>query len=231
MRASFTDATWVSQYPTNAADISGGAFDSCFFDNCRLDSFPAAKNRIRGTVFRNCRQRSSSVAGAVIEDVLVDGLKNMSDMPLFLEDSVFRHVTLRGRISQFKINPSAEVAGGPASEALAIAGHRAFYEDVDWALDITEAEFTFGPDLQFVPGSLIRFDPATQARVRRSSFEGVDCDALPWKGSDLEIGLEWFLEDGPYDEAVLVAPRKAKSFKRDLAAIEMLRERGLAEPA
>jgi hypothetical protein len=44
----------------------------------------------------------------------------------------------------------------------------------------------------------------------------------------MDIALDWFLEDGPYDSAVLVAGRKSKAFRKDLAALAMLRREGLA---
>ncbi|MCM2316160.1 MAG: hypothetical protein NDJ92_13520 [Thermoanaerobaculia bacterium] len=232
MRSVQRDQTYFMQHQVAAAELSRRRFESCHFDNCTLRASPGQTISIRDLELVDCSQRSSALAGAVLDEVVVDGLRNLSDMPLFLEGVVFRHVTLRGRIAQFKINPAEALVSWDSPEAKqALAGQRRFYAGIDWALDIREASFTFGPDLQFVPGRLVRFDPSTQALVHRAAFAGVDPSSLPWEKSALEIGIQWFLEDGPYEECVIVAPKKSKAFKRDLAAIEMLRARGLADLA
>jgi hypothetical protein len=232
MRSIHSGQTFFMERRVGAAEISRRRFESCYFDNCSLRPSAGEQLTIREVEFVGCSQRASSVAGAVLDEVVVDGLRNAGDMPLFLQGVRFRHVTLRGRISQFKINPTEVLVDWSSPEAKqAFLEQQKFYAAVDWALDIREASFTFGPDLHFVPGGLVRFDPSTQALIRRSSFLGVDLASLPWEKSALEIGVQWFLEDSPYEEAVIVAPKKAKSSKPDLAAIQMLRDLGLAEPS
>jgi hypothetical protein len=108
--------------------------------------------------------------------------------------------------------------------------NRSFYSEVDWALDISSAEFTFGPDLHYVPGHLVRRDPSTQALVWRQRLAEQPVASLPWGNSSLRVAVEWFLEAECYDSAVLVAATKTKGFADDLAAIAMLRKRGLADP-
>lgn len=51
---------------------------------------------------------------------------------------------------------------------------------------------------------------------------------LAWGDSAMPVALRWFVEDGPYEDVVLAAPRAAKYFRRDLAALDMLRRGGLA---
>jgi hypothetical protein len=109
------------------------------------------------------------------------------------------------------------------------AANRAFYASTDWALDISEAHFTSGPDLHFVPGELVRRDPSTQALVSRRALDGISLASLPWEGSSLRLATEWFLAHSPYEDVVLAAAKGTSYFQCDLAALGMLREKGIAE--
>ena len=223
----------LSHFGDPALSLADLSFDRVLFDNCALlrPSHPSRRSYLRRISVRGCQQRACLIAGAAIEDTVVHNLSRLGDMPLFLSGVVFRHVVLSGRISLFKLNLAPTLQPDPRERMLWLTANRTYYSETDWALDISRAEFTFGPDLHFVPGSLIRRDAATQALVRRSAVAGVNLSGLPWGESALEIALSWFIQDGPYEDVVLVAPKGSKSHERDLAAITMLRERGLAEPA
>ncbi|MGA7991866.1 MAG: hypothetical protein WCC53_10575 [Thermoanaerobaculia bacterium] len=160
--------------------------------------------------------------------MLVDGLGREGRIPLFLAGVVFRHVTLKGRVTSFKLQASPSFNDSRAQVALWQAANRAFYASTDWALDISEAHFTSAPDLHFVPGALVRRDPVSQALVPRRALAGIALTSLPWGGSALRVALEWFLADSLYEDVVLVAARGSSHFQRDLAALAMLRERGIA---
>ncbi len=215
--------------PQHIADLS---FHKCFFDNCSLAQPPDPERRsvIRNVSLVQCKQRASLLAGAVLDNVLVDGLGREGRIPLFLAGVVFRHVTLKGRLTFFKVQASPSVNHSSEQVALWQAANRAFYAHTDWALDISEARFTSGPDLHFIPGALVRIDPASQALVSRRALSGISLPGLPWAGSALRVALEWFLADSPYEDVVLVAAKGTTYFQRDLAAINMLREKGIAEP-
>jgi hypothetical protein len=221
----------VRTFPKVPLRITGRAFRDCVFDNCGLGMPPTveARSYIGRCSLAGCKQRACMIAGAVLDDIRVDGLSRLGNVPLFLAGVAFRHVELRGAIGLFKVTSAPQVVPTPADEATWIAANERFYSTVDWALDISGAQFTFGPDLQYVPGHLIRRDAETQVLVRRRVVENVAWRDLPWGRSALGLALQWFLEKGPYDSAVLVAGRKTTSFRRDMTALEMLRKEGLAE--
>jgi hypothetical protein len=104
----------------------------------------------------------------------------------------------------------------------------AYYAQVDWALDITEAEFEEG-EIQGVPAALVRRDPATQVVVKRSrALQG------GWRQLDLErthwaTAIEFLLERGDQD-VVLVAPKRHHNFPALRDGLQALRDRGVAEP-
>jgi len=226
------DAATISHaaFPKEPIRFSGGEYRACCFDNCSLAAAgPAgAYSYIGQCVLIRSRQLACGLSGVVLDEVLVDGLARLGRMPLFLSAVVFRHVTLRGRISMFKLNPTPQPLPTPGQRESWIGAHLEFYRNVDWALDISRADFTFGPDLHYVPGQLIRRDEETQALVERDALQNALWQSLPWGGSALRVAVDWFLQDGPYQSTVLVAGRKTKSFRQDLDALEMLRREGLA---
>jgi len=210
--------------------MSGLELDDCLFDNCQVSCSWRLQRRflIQNVTFLNCGHIGSGMDAAVLEDVIVDGWRNEGRIPLFAWACVFKHVSLRGRITAIKLTD------GPAPSWVSrrpddwSAANRAYYAQVDWALDIREAKFTSAPELHFIPGSLIRRDPETQALVTREQAVQALSAGLPWGESGMEIALRWFVDDGPYDDVVLVAARAAKYFRRDLATLAMLRREGLA---
>src|SRR5262249_18877121 len=99
------------------------------------------------------------------------------------------------------------------------------YRSIDWALDISAAEFT-DVSLDFVPGELVRRDPRTQFLLRRESLATLDGRRLP-HGADLFLSR---FDHTPFGSMVVVATKRSKRwFHECLAILEELRDIGLAE--
>ena len=189
----------------------------CEFAGSALSQFddPAFGLVVRDVTARRCVVKRSVASGTRFEDVVVEGLTTAS---LQLEGCAFRHVTLRGRIGLLMLVPP-----NPSVQADFAAGLREFYAGVDWALDITEAEFD-GADLYYVPGDLVRRDPETQFLLHRPAA-GADLSGLPVYA---EIAVRRF-ESTPFDSLVAVAPKKSKKFAEILTQYQELRDRGIAD--
>jgi hypothetical protein len=120
------------------------------------------------------------------------------------------------------------------SPALIDAFQRAnaiYYQGVDWALDISEAEFS-EVDLEGIPGHLIRRDPRTQVRVTRAKALEGRWRTVNLSGTYWAILLEEFANDGSAqssDTVVLAAPKLARNFRTHLGALDTLRAEGIAE--
>jgi hypothetical protein len=102
-----------------------------------------------------------------------------------------------------------------------------YYRDVEWAVDISEAEF-LEADLRGIPVHLVRRDPATQFILRREKLM-----AGGWRGADLGDPLmphliQIFLESGKSAE-VMVAARRAKNFKNMIAGFRRLQDMGFVD--
>jgi hypothetical protein len=209
-------------------DIHNRMYVSCLFDNCSnvLPRSPGKRLQISDIELIDCSNRGCSINGAVIENVLVHNLHTHQRHVLFLWACVFRHVTLSGKIGSLKINQRFVLEKQARNQVDWDQANRKYYSDVDWALDITDAEFSFGPNLEAIPGHLIRRDADTQILVSRARVSLVDLENLEWHGSSLKLALEWFLEDSLFDDVVLVAPKRGSSFGNDMKALKMLRREG-----
>lgn len=162
-----------------------------------------------------------SVHAVRFEDVTVDGL-SLARLHWF-SGCVFKHVTLKGRIGPLMTIPVNEGIEAGVRTAFNAAIEE-YYRDVDWALDISEAEFS-DADFYMVPGHLVRRDPETQFLLRRDVVEKTQGAELPAYAG---IAVSRF-EATPFDSLVTVAPRRSKHFARYLEELEYLRRAGLAE--
>ncbi len=213
--------------------ISGLKLLRCHFDGCGVAPAYdlATRTHIRDIEISQCTVANCGVNGAILENVKVDGLKTKGRMPFFCFGSFFRHVILRGKIGSLKINSECHIHSyrTPRQQAIWDEAYQQFYKDVDWAIDIRDAEFKTGIDFHFVPGRLVRRDPATQVLVTRERLEKIDWKSIDWGGSSVIISLQWFLERSVHADCVIVARSKSRSFERDIKALDLLRTSGIAE--
>ena len=213
---------------------SGRTFSEIEFRKCSFLSSaisitrkPELRSTVRDVRLIQCEQRGCALEAAIVEDVLVDGFKTNGLFQTW--GAVFKHVTLRGKIERVMISPY--VAPSIATEKQQRAfdeANAAYYAGVDWALDISEAEFE-EIDIRRVPARLIRRDPETQVVVTRErAMEGgwrnLDLSKTDWAGY-----IDLFLKDGDA-ELVLAAPKRDRKYRDHLDGLKMLRDAGVAEP-
>ena len=207
-------------------------FESCTFDNCAISLTKDVSKRavVRNVRMERCTAINCDIGPAVFENVTVDGLTT-NDL-LILWGPLFKHVTLKGKIGQIKINREVHYVDRSAGVQSPFDKARAqFYMGLDWALDIREARFQEF-DMHGVPASLVRRDPDTQVVVTRQKAlrEG-------WRRKISQSNTYWpfvidmFLEDEEPD-IVLVAPKgKAKKkYAELLHGLNELRKSGVVEP-
>jgi hypothetical protein len=208
-------------------------FYRCNFQNIALSiTFdPAKRSTVRGVKLVNCSEESCHLWPAILEDVTVDGLETAQ---LFVANAcAYKHVVLSGKLGDVKICRSVPWASAPAGylarkQEATDRANADYYESVDWALDISQAEFTSG-EVEGIPPELVRRDPATQFVLRAKAIK-----ERRWREVDLS-GTYWFplldayAKEGMGD-VVLVAPKAAPEFKALLKGLIALREAGIVEP-
>lgn len=205
-------------------------FTQCTFQGCTMGI--DGKNlslmpTIRDVEVRSCEAIGCSLCATIVEDVIVDGLKT-SDL-LQTWATVFKHVTLKGRIDRLMFSNILHPGFPTCSFQEVIALSQAeYYASVDWAIDISEADFK-DFDCRGVPSRLVRRDPQTQMMVTRkrvaAAGQQIAAGGPVWEGV-----LKLFLKSA-YPDRILIAPkRNRRKFKELAVGLNELRRHGIVEP-
>ena len=152
----------------------------CSFANCTLSAGfdPRKRTIVRRVRVSNCRipSRFGLMGAPILDGVTVTDL--CCGQILILWGTAFRRVVLKGRMPSMNLNEKTVFGCITAEHAQRfVEANRKFYEDIDWAIDIAEAEFG-SVRLSSIPGQLIRRDPATQVLLKRSRLVGREWTAL-----------------------------------------------------
>ena len=142
-------------------DDGGQVFQDLEFRRCHFVSSaisitkdPRLRSTVRNVKLINCQQHGCAIDTAVLEDVLIDGLKTNGLVQTW--GAVFKHVTMRGKIGRIMLSPLVATGQAPPEVQRAFDEANAeYYAKVDWALDISEGEFE-ELDIRGVSARLIR---------------------------------------------------------------------------
>jgi hypothetical protein len=159
--------------------------------------------------------------------VLIDEL-NTNGQLLQVWGAAFKHVTLQGRIDRLMLSPAVILTDpdSPINKAFASANSK-FYNEMDWALDISQAEAS-ELEIQGIPAQLIRRDAETQVVITAANAIKNGFDRLNFGKSHWNFSIQFMLNRGEKD-IVLVAPKRSPKFKALLEVLQMLRSEGIAE--
>ena len=220
--------TFERIYDDGGSRIEALRIENCIFQTCWLSLTMSTSGRsiVQNVSLKDCEFRNCGCGAAIIEDCSVDGLKTHGLFQCF--GAVFKHVVLRGRIERIML--SAAVQPGRATPEVQRsfdAANADYYKDTNWALDIREAELQ-ECEIQGVPSDLILRDSETQVVVRRSVAAQGRWRSLNLAGTHWPTAIDLFLKRGDAD-MVLVAPRRAKNFRRLVEGLRLLVEEGVAE--
>ena len=203
-------------------------FDKCVFDNCRISQTnnPFYRSTVRHVKLTNCKTIHSDTGIAIIEDVTVENLTVAQILQIY--GSVYKHVTLKGKIGNIMLCDflPSNICDEEEQEAVRCE-NREYYDDVDWALDISQAEF-IDCDIRGVPSDLIRRDPETQMILRREKAELINWGKLPLKSRLYQVTADNLLYYG-YDDTLLIAPKRARDFAELMHDLKILKEEGWVE--
>jgi hypothetical protein len=222
----------VSSFTIRDSDVlySDIEFCECYFQGCYvgLTRNPHVRARFHNLRFLNCSLRGSCLGAAIVDSVVVDGLATNGQLAQCF-GALFSRTVIRGRIDRLLISP-AVLPGviSPEEQALFDAGRDSHYSSVDWALDISQAEFR-DVSIRGVPGHLIRRDPETQCLVTRESAMRDDRRDILFEENLFPVAIDQFLQRAD-ESLVLVAPRRHPRFKRYLKDLCSLRRAGIAIP-
>jgi hypothetical protein len=230
----FENETFERFYDRNSGAVfSDLEFRKCRFVSCAISITldPRLRSTIRNVKLINCEEVTCTLDTAVVENVLVDGLKTSGAAGGLFQTwgAVFKHVTLKGKIRRVMFSPAVapSVASRDHQQAFDDANAE-FYKNIDWAMDVSQGEFE-ECEIQNVPARLIRRDPETQVIVTRAKAAQGEWRKLDLSKTHWGVSLNFFLNRGDQD-IVLVAPKRSKKFAALLNGLKMLRDAGVAEP-
>ena len=211
-------------------------FDDVEFRRCSFQgsSISVTRDPQKRSTFRNirlidCDVRGCSIDTAVLEDIYVERLKTHNMLCCW--GAAFKHVKLKGPVGKIMFNCAVSTGMATPDEQRAFdEANAAYYASVDWALDISEAEFEEG-DIRGIPSRLIRRDSESQAVVTREK-------ALKGQWQTLDLSKTWYAHSmnllltnlSNHPDIVLVAPKRHRKYRDLLEGIRLLREAGVAEP-
>lgn len=215
-------------------DSSSSVFSDLEFVRCSFQSSaisitfdPRLRSTVRNVRVVKCQQRGCSLWPAIVEDVLVEDFKTNGLFQIW--GAVFKHVTLRGKIGRIMVSPLVAPGSATVEQQRAFDDANAeYYSTVDWALDISDAQFE-ECDLRRVPAHLVRRDPETQVVIRREKAMRGEWRKLDLGKTYWASAIEGFLLEGDPD-MVLIAGKRQQKFRDLLEGLKKLRDAGVAEP-
>jgi hypothetical protein len=227
----FTKRNFVDLHDRNSARLFQNLhIQNCQFESCTLSltKDPGRRSSVHNVHIEDCEATGCIIYAAILQDVHVEGLQIHGLLQIW--GAVFQRVTISGKVGGIMISPLLDPKRRNSEMQKRFEKASSdFYSDVDWALDISKAEFTAEIDIRGIPARLIRRDLETQAVVTREKAIEGNWRQLDLSGTNWPTAIEFLLKrDDP--DVVLVAPKRHRSFGRLLQGIEQLRGAGIAEP-
>lgn len=206
-------------------------FRRCKFYGCSFGYAFSADFSRRSTALGikliDCEAHKCQIKAAVLRDILIENLRSDGIM---VYGALWDGVKFKGRSGRWLVHGTFL---GMGSTDTSMARYQdlctKFYSTVDWAVDISEAEFeAFDLRTGGIPASLIIRDPETQVIVRRERVMNRNWEKLNFD-SFTSLKLNLFLESGAQD-TVLIAPKRMRGVSKMVSDFRKLQAEGFAEP-
>jgi hypothetical protein len=212
----------ISGVLQSGASAAVGSVRSTTFLGCHVLGGPDPRYRARlhsGSI-EKCKHNGCWIAGALVEDLIVQDLTSAGSLGAWLKGCIFSRVTLRGRIKG--VTWQDEVSEDPELNRIyQVDAHRR-YAALDWALDISEADFPDLTVLDGVPPTLVR-----RAPTRHFLLSPDNAQAARSASSTLVVVAKIA---GSSPNGVVFAPgSKSDRDKRRLDECYELRDKGLLD--
>ena len=215
-------------------DRGGSAVADCRFVNCQfvnggfsLTNDISNMSTAQNLVFESCHVCDSDIGPSILEDIQIIDLS--TDDLLISWSPFLRHVEFRGRNGGVKINSAYTcVDYDPAIQQEVLVKRDRFYEETDWAIDISAAYFN-DIDIEGIPVDLIRRDPSRQFVVTRNRALQEDWRFKVRCKNDFWVWMiDQFIKDGEPGKLLVVPEEGSRSEQRELSsALDELRELGV----
>lgn len=194
---------------------------------------PRSRPTLRRITVERCHFTACEIGPAILEDSTIDTVWFHRGKwgPQRFAGWAFKHVVVQGAISGgVGVLPSQDWwmfhITEPAIDDQTVKANGKYYSNVDWALDISRAEFS-GVEMyrSGIPAALVRRDPETQVVITRASVAQGDWRAACEESAQW-VAIERFIQTG-FPDAVLIAEKRSKYLEQDVAAFRRLRDIGV----
>jgi hypothetical protein len=188
-------------------------------------SKPTDRCTIRSVSVFRCEHWACSAHGVLFEDVTVEDIRGSGTARSFLWGCVYSRVVLQGWISGLLFRWQVDPNDLHASKRFLIS-NRALYESIEWALDITEAKFSFLQCLTGIPPQLVRLNPQVHFVLKHQAavqlLSGVEKKDV-WSSCAEEL-----IESG-MDAVVIAVGGSGAKQRLDIQQAYALRAQGLLQ--
>jgi hypothetical protein len=220
---------WADPYTVD--HHSNIEFRKCKFHGCSFgygfSKDYSSRSVAEAIKFIDCEVRKCQIKAAVVRDILIENLR--SDV-IMVYGALWDRVKFKGRGGKWLIHGTFL---GLDSTDSSMARYQdlcsEFYSKIDWAIDISEAEFEdFSLRTGGIPARLVKRDCETQVVVSRERVMNRKWQTLNLDGYT-EACLELFLREGAQD-TVLLVPKRMKGAHKLVQDLRKLQAEGFAEP-
>ena len=192
--------------------------EKCWFANVPIGRFVKEidkKFTIKDITLNKCKVGSVSIGMINFKNVIIDGLTCSREISI--NNALFEKCVLKGKIGKIMFCDWAVDDELVNKKVLEYNDKK--YKEMDWALDISEAEFTEF-DCRSIPAEKIRINKETQFAVDYNNLKSIKDHPEEFIGR-VKINLECN-EVTEYN--FIIAPcKRAKRYERDMAFVEYLK--------
>lgn len=190
--------------------------------NCFIEAPKSLAHRsvVRDVTIRQCQHFACSAIGAHFENVTVEDIRGGGRAMSFLWGCVYSNVLLKGWIGGLLHRWMLDPNDIPRSREL-LTDNVCFYNDIDLALDIAGARFTFTQHLLGVPSRAVRRNPAWHYVLTEASAKAILADST---SDALWQSIAKDLVDVQLPDVVVVLGEGGSSAAKDRGIAEQLRK-------
>lgn|SRR5690554_1319486 len=200
-------------------------FNNCKFEYCNIRSTDFPKNRgvIEDITMRNCSSVSSNLGNLVVKNCTFENLKTNGMVQIV--GAVYERVKLIGKFNKMMLINEYNTPNKNVKDQYTLA-NKAFYKQIDWAIDISKADFV-ELNLRGIPSDLVIRNEEFQAIIRKKNIPS-DWKKLKFSSPVTKVVLDNIFYFN-FDDYIFMACRRHPNFKGILNDIELLRKNGIAD--
>jgi hypothetical protein len=160
-------------------EVFGLSIEKSAFLSCHVKEGDAHSDRLRvkELSITNCKHDGCFISGAIIENSQIDNLTSSGRLGSWLRGCLFSSLIIKGRIS------GVEIRATPSENEHFNEKHKQesiiFYENVDLAIDISEASFGGFTIFEGIPFHLIKLNPESHFILKEDLASEVPTD-ISW---------------------------------------------------